>query len=127
MATSKSFIKRRPVLIYYVLTFVISWGGILMAIGPGGILGTKELSEALLPFVYVALLAGPSISGLLLTGLVYGRAGFRDLLSRLIRCRVGARWWAVALLTAPLLFSAVLFVLSRFSSQYIPAIFASNA
>ena len=38
-----------------------------------------------------------------MTGLVYGRAGLRDLLTRMTRWRVGARWYAVALLTAPLL------------------------
>ena len=48
------------------------------------------------------MLAGPSVAGILLTGLVDGRAGLRELLSRLLRWRVGARWYAVALLTAPL-------------------------
>jgi membrane protease YdiL (CAAX protease family) len=36
-----------------------------------------------MPRAVVALLAGPFISGLLMTGLVHGRAGFRDLLLRL--------------------------------------------
>jgi hypothetical protein len=54
-----------------------------------------------------AMLAGPSVAGILLTGLVSGRAGLRELLSRLLRWRVGAGWYAVALFPAPLLAAAV--------------------
>ena len=63
----------------------------------------------------LALLAGPPVAGILLTGLLHGRAGFRDLLSRMMRWRVGARWYAVALLTAPLVMTAVLLALSLIS------------
>ena len=42
MTTIKAFIKRHPVLTYYALTFAISWGGILVVVGPGGIPGTTE-------------------------------------------------------------------------------------
>jgi uncharacterized protein len=48
------------------------------------------------------MLAGPSVAGILLTGLVDGREGFRDLLSRMTRWQLGARWYAVAFLTDPL-------------------------
>jgi membrane protease YdiL (CAAX protease family) len=126
MTTIKAFIKRHPVLTYFALTFAISWGGILMVIGPGGILGTKEVSEGLMPFVYLATLLGPSLAGILLTGLVDGRAGFRELLSRLLRWRVGARWYAVALLTAPLLITATLFVLSLTSPVFLPVIVTTD-
>jgi membrane protease YdiL (CAAX protease family) len=126
MTTIRAFIKRHPVLTYFALTFAISWGGILMVIGPGGILGTKEVSEGLMPFVYLATLLGPSLAGILLTGLVDGRAGFRELLSRLLRWRVGARWYAVALLTAPLLITATLFVLSLTSPVFLPVIVTTD-
>lgn len=58
------------------------------------------------------MLAGPAIAGLLLTVLFSGTAGLRELLSKLFRWRVGARWYAAALLPAPLLSAAVLFALS---------------
>jgi membrane protease YdiL (CAAX protease family) len=126
MTTIKAFIKKHPLLSYFILTFAISWGGILMAIGPSGILGTKEVSEGLMPFVYLATLLGPSVAGILLTGLVDGKAGFQELRSRLLRWRVGARWYAVALLTAPLLITATLFVLSLTSPAFLPAIFTTD-
>jgi len=126
MMTIKTFIEKHPALTYFALAFVISWGGILMMIGLGGILGTKEISEEAMPFVYLATLLGPSVAGILMTGLVDGKAGFRVLLSRLFKWRVGARWYAVALLTAPILITMILFVLSRTSPAYLPAIAATD-
>ena len=112
MTIIKAFITRHPVPIYFALTFAISWGGFVLVVGPGSFPGTGSQFDTLTPFVASAMLAGPSIAGLLLTGLVSGKAGLRDLLSRLLRWRVGARWYAVAILPAPLLAAAVLFALS---------------
>jgi hypothetical protein len=50
-----------------------------------------------------AMLAGPPVAGLLMTVLVSGTTGLRELLARLLTWRVGARWYAVALLTSPIL------------------------
>ncbi len=127
MPTISTYIKRHPVLIYYALTFAISWGGVLLAIGgPGAIWRINERFEMLLPLMILTLLAGPSISGVLLTGIFYGKAGLRDFLSRLLRWRVGARWYAVALLTAPLLFLAILLPLSQSSSVFLPGLFTAG-
>jgi membrane protease YdiL (CAAX protease family) len=123
MRTIKAFVERHPLLSYFALAFALSWGGMLLVVGPGGFLGTKEIPEVLEPFLYVAMVVGPSVAGIVLTGLLYGRAGFRDLLSRMTRWRVGARWYAVALLTAPLLFTAVLLALSLSSPVFLPNIF----
>ena len=73
------------------------------------------------------MLVGPSVSGILFTGLVHGRAGFRNLFIRMRRWRVGARWYAVALLTAPLVFTAVLVPLSLISQVFRLGMFASDA
>jgi membrane protease YdiL (CAAX protease family) len=112
---------------YYALTFTISWGGVLLVIGgPGAIFRFDEQFEALLPLVILALLAGPSVTGIISTGIFDGKAGLRDYLSRLLRWSVGARWYAVALLTAPLLFLAILLPLSLSSPVFLPALFASG-
>jgi uncharacterized protein len=89
-------------------------------------LATKEQYETLLPFAALAMLAGPSVAGIVLTGLLYGRAGLREMLSRLLRWRVGARWYAVALLTAPLSMATVLVALSLRSPEFLPGILASD-
>jgi hypothetical protein len=84
--------------------------GVFIVIGgPGGILVSAEQLDLLLPFVALALTIGPGVIGILLTGLVGGRVGLRDLLARLRRGWVDARWYAVALLNPPLLATATLF------------------
>ena len=128
MTTIRAFIERHPVLTYFALTFAISWGGFLMVVGgPGGFPGTPEDFETLLPLVALAMLAGPPVAGILLTSLVYGRAGLRELLSRLLRWRVGARWYAVALLTAPLLMMTVTpLALSLLFPEFLPRVFTTD-
>jgi membrane protease YdiL (CAAX protease family) len=123
MTSIRAFVKRYPLLSYVALTFAISWSGILIVAGPGGFMGIKEISEGLFPIVVLATLAGPSVAGILMTGLVYGKAGLRDLLSRLTRWRVSVRWYAVALLTAPLTMLAVLLALSLVSPAFRPLLF----
>ena len=127
MTTIKVFVARHSVLAYFALTFAISWGGILVVIGgPGAIPGTKEQVETLLPIAILAMLAGPPVAGIVLTGLLYGKSGLRDLLARMTRWRVGARWYAVALLTAPLSMVAALLALSLTSPEFLPGIFVSD-
>lgn len=127
MTAIRTFIKQHAALIYYALVFAISWGGVLIVVGPAGLPGTKAQYDALLPAAILAMLAGPSLAGLLLTSLVYEKAGLRDFLARLLRWRVGARWYAVALLTAPLLMLALLILLSMRSTAFLPGLFAVKA
>ena len=118
MTTINAFAERHPLVAYYTLTFAISWGGMLLAIGgPGGLLGARDQPDRLMGIAF-SLMAGPSVAGLLLTGLVHGRAGLRDLLARLLRWRAGARWYAVALLTSPLLATAVFFAVSHRLAEF---------
>jgi membrane protease YdiL (CAAX protease family) len=126
MTTIKAFIQRYSVLTYFVLTFLFTWGCMALAVYPDGFPITEEKFETAGALVYVAMLIGPSGGGLLLTGLLDGRAGFRELLSRLFKWRVGARWYAVALLTAPLMITTILIGLSLTSSEFLPAIFTSD-
>src|SRR5512146_1361226 len=125
MSTITPFIKRYPLLTYLALTFGISWGGVLIVVARAGTAATPEQLDTLLPFEILAMLAGPSVAGILLTGIVHGRAGLRELLSRLLGWRVGARWYAVALLGAPLVMTPVLLALSLASPAFLPGVFAS--
>jgi membrane protease YdiL (CAAX protease family) len=126
MTKPMAFIKRHPLLTYVALVFAISWGGMLIAVGPGGIRANGEQSEMLVLFAYLAMLAGPSVAGMLLTGLVDGRAGLRELGFRLLRWRVGARWYALALLTAPLVITMVLLALALRSPAFLPRMFITE-
>lgn len=126
MKTAKSFIKQHAVLTYFILAIAISWGCIVLAVGPGGLPVNPDESEDTLAMMYIAMLAGPTLGGLLMTGVTSGRAGFRDLFARLRKWRVDVRWYAMALLTAPLVAVVVLTVLSLFSPVFTPAIITSD-
>lgn len=126
MKTIKGFLTKHSITAYFALAFAISWGCLLTVIGLGGFTGAAEPTDAQLPFVYLAMFAGPSVAGLLSTGLVRGPGGFLELRSRLLRWRVDARWYAVAILTAPLLMMSTLFALSFTSPVFLPGIFATD-
>ena len=123
--TIKALATNHPVLSYYALAFAISWGAILIAVGPGRFLGTTSTSPSFALVGFVSLL-GPGIAGVLMTALVAGRPGLRELLSRLLRWRVGLRWYAVALLTAPLVTILTLLALSLTSRAFVPAIITAE-
>ena len=122
MKTMKDLVRRHAVPIYFALTFAISWGAVLAVVGPHGIPIAADQAVVL----GMAVLLGPSAAGILLTGLASGRVGYRELVSRMLRWRVGARWYAVALLTAPLSTAVALLALSLFSSDFVPSIVTSD-
>jgi pimeloyl-ACP methyl ester carboxylesterase/membrane protease YdiL (CAAX protease family) len=107
-----TFSKKHPLLAYYVLTFGLSWGGFLLMVGPSSLVSTNWQAEEKFLSAIVVMLAGPSVAGLLLIGLVDGRAAYRGLLLRLLKWRVGVRWYALAILPAPIVTAGVLFALS---------------
>ena len=115
----------RQVLAYYAMAFAISWGAILIIVGPGGFLRTTSTSPTFALAGFTSLL-GPSVAGVLMTALVDGRSGLGELVSRLRRWRVGWRWYAVALLTAPLVTTTTLLVLALTSPAFLPAIITAD-
>lgn len=136
--SARAFIQRHAVLVFYVLVLALGLGPTLILVGPGAFLGTTTLlgtdaeqtSPADLdPLMYVAMLVGNSgytLVAILVIVLAFGRAGLRDLGSRVVRWRVGARWYAVALLTAPVLETAILGALSLTSNAFIPGILTAD-
>ena len=126
MNAIRRFVQRRPVAGYCVLVFAISWGGVLAVTAPGAMPATPAQAARLFPAVVVAMLAGPSLAGLLLTALVAGKAGFRELAARLLAWRVGIGWYAFALLAGPLAILAAWAALSTVSPAFAPALLASG-
>ncbi|UCD84529.1 MAG: CPBP family intramembrane metalloprotease [Deltaproteobacteria bacterium] len=120
MSKIMAFIKKNPVVPYFILTFLISWGAILVLIALNGMPATVAEAQAQLPLAIMTFLLGPCISGLVMIGLVHGRAGYRYLIARLFKWRVNLAWYAMALLIAPAVFVTAHFVLSLFSPVYLP-------
>jgi membrane protease YdiL (CAAX protease family) len=109
----ETLLRRYPVCSFFAMAFAISWGGILvvMAATDFDLLVLRPLDTGI---IFVFMLLGPSVAGLVLTALLEGRAGFHRLRVRAAHWRVGLRWYLVALMTTPLLLLATLWPLSIF-------------
>jgi len=119
----KILISLHPVLTYYLVTFLISWGGLVAILGGPDRISSRTTNAVFLPLYFVTI-AGPSIAGILLTGFYNGTHGYRELFSRLFKWRVKSKWYAAALLIAPISVFTTLFVLSLCSPVFRPGIFS---
>src|ERR687898_1713185 len=79
-----SLIRRHPLISFFVLAYALSWWPwILYAFG-------------LSPLVIASF--GPFLAALVVLAITQGKSGIGGLLRRMVRWRVGLRWYAVALL-----------------------------
>src|ERR1700745_1795525 len=88
-----SIIKRYPVVAYFALTLMTSWVGALPVAAPH-LWRHEPLPEITGILMFPAMLLGPSLTGIVLTGVVDGRTGLRALLSRMFLARLPAPWYA---------------------------------
>src|ERR671913_2367033 len=79
-----SLVKRHPLIAFFVLTLALSWWPwILYAFG----LSPTPIASF-----------GPFLAALVVLAITQGKSGIGGLLRRMVRWRVGLRWYAVALL-----------------------------
>jgi uncharacterized protein len=80
-----SLVKRHPLITFFVLAYVLAWWiWILYAFN--------------ITFLGPIFALGPFLAAIIVTMLTRGTAGLKALLSRMVRWRVGLRWYAAALL-----------------------------
>jgi membrane protease YdiL (CAAX protease family) len=96
MHTVTSVVRRHPLVTFFVLAFGLSW--------------LAAIPYALSWFPVPILTFGPSLAAVILAALADGRAGLRDLLSRITRWRVGVGWYAMAFLSPIPVFLAVVYL-----------------
>ena len=110
-------LRRHPLIGFFALAYGISWLGwapyVLSRDGLGvlpfeypRVLGDSQLL-GLLPGAYL----GPLTAALVVTAAVEGRAGLRRWRGRLLRWRIGFRWYAFGILGIPAVLLAVTLVL----------------
>lgn len=126
MKTAKDIISKHAVMLFFLLTILITWGGIFSVIGLGGILGTETIPEERMPILYLATLLGPSLAGILMTALIDGKQGFRSLADRMFKRKVGMHWYIAVLVSAPILITIILLMLSSISPNFSPALAAAE-
>ena len=83
MSTITAFFKRHPLVGFFVLAYALTWPLIPLV--------------SVSPLFGLPALFGPALAAIVVAAVVDGRPGLRDLLGRIVRWRVGARWYAVAL------------------------------
>ena len=81
-----TFVKKYPAISMFILSFVIGTG-----------LSILILNGLLPESLFFVAASSASIAGIILTAIVAGKSGIRNLFSRILIWRVGARWWAFAL------------------------------
>ena len=118
------FVREHSLLCFFLLTFGLSWAGMLAAVllSPGGLATTPDQLQESLGVAIAGMLLGPLVAGLVMTWLADGRGGFHELRIRLTRWRVGLRWYAFALLVAPVVMGGTLLVMSLVSQDFLPRI-----
>jgi hypothetical protein len=105
--------------IYFVLTYLVSWTGAFLVAFPY-LFQHKPVSKSTGLLMFPVMLLGPSLIGLWLTWMTDRTAGLMDLLRRIGRAKVSAKWYAILLLP-PLLITTVLVILKTFvSSAFTP-------
>ena len=107
----RNSLQRHPLLLFFALAFGISWGPILTIMASRGF-DLSPLQGVEGGLMFLAMLLGPSVSGLACTALLDGRSGLRALGRRALHWRVAGVWYAVALLTIPAILLVVLSILS---------------
>jgi membrane protease YdiL (CAAX protease family) len=84
MSRLSSVVKRHPIITFFVLAYALSWWGLPL------------YALDLLPVPIASF--GPFLAALVVLAVTRGMTGVGGLLRRMVRWRVGLRWYAVALL-----------------------------
>ena len=119
-------LSRRPLWAYFGLVFLIAWGAVVVVVGPAGIVGDATPENWQLLPVFGAMLLGPAIAGLAMVYLTDGQPGLADLWRRQRNVRLPLRWYAIALLTTPIVLLSILVPLSSVDTAFVPSLVATD-
>ncbi|MBI5950442.1 MAG: CPBP family intramembrane metalloprotease [Chloroflexi bacterium] len=86
-----AFIKRNPLISMYVIMFTLAWSVMI----PQSLYSQGVLSEPIPELFEILTGWSPIITSILVTAVVAGRVGVRELLQRFLIWRVGFRWYFV--------------------------------
>jgi membrane protease YdiL (CAAX protease family) len=101
----RTFVRKHAVLTFFVLAYAFTWSSWIPMVVRG-----QMVQPGRLPTHFPGLL-GPAFAALVVTAVSDGATGIRELLSRLVRWRIGG-WLAFALLSPIALWSLAAIVLA---------------
>lgn len=99
--TLKRVIANHPVAAYFVLAFVFSWIAVLPLLLARSGLVHLPTDLPVEPFQIAGALLGPTLAAFILTAVLSGRVGMRQLLARYVQWRVGLRWYLLVVIGPP--------------------------
>ncbi|AKG21080.1 type II CAAX endopeptidase family protein [Calothrix sp. 336/3] len=88
--------RKYPIAWFYILAFGISWLGMISVV-----LVSRGIAPVYRPYFLVLSIfyaIGPALAAVIVSQIAYGKTGVWDLLKGLIRWRVGAIWYIIAIL-----------------------------
>ena len=117
----KNFIIRYPVISYFIIAYTLSWLGALLFVSPKLFSG-KHLSQTDGILMFPIMIIGPAISCIFLTYITDGKAGLKNLRSRMVKWKVPFKWYLVALLIPP----CIIILLLSFLKSFVSPAFTPN-
>jgi len=120
------YIKKHSIKLYFILSFLLSWGMVILLAGYRNIPINPENSKNILPLLYMSMLLGPSISGVLFIVFCDGLDGLKKLLRSMINIKVNFFWYLLAIFSAPCIAGVILWALSFFSADFYISFFKSE-
>lgn len=119
----KALLQKHTLGAYFLMAFSIAWVGSFLVVGPKYVRGEAlTFSDTLA--AAGPMLIGPSLSCLGLTAFLDGKEGLRELLSRMTRSNVGARWFSPLLIFPALILLVAATLGALVSPELAPTFFA---
>ena len=101
----KTFAKRHPLTAYFTMAYAFTWVLVIPIMLSQMGLGLFNLPEPLLfIFLLLSTYSGPLPAALIMTSIIDGKEGRRQLWRRVFQWRVGFGWYLLLLIAYPLIF-----------------------
>lgn len=120
--TIKTYVQKRPVTCYFIAAFAISWLGAFLVVAPKIITG-QPVPKMYGILMFPVMILGPAAAGIILTAMIEGKAGLRNLISRMIKWRVPGKWYFSLVIIPCLILTILLFLTKFISKSYTPNFF----
>ena len=93
----KRLVVRYPIVSFFIIAFAGAWLSLLPLLLDKHGIGLLPVMLPDVVFFPLAAIAGPTLASFVMTAVIEGKAGIRQLLSRYIRWRVGIQWYLLAI------------------------------